>query len=316
MKKLIMILLAVFLMFGCGSCAEKASETKPEAAEPAPWTMEGMFAEHPDEANVYIYIDYETASAGDERDGYFGYLTIGDALYMGALDEADGALTGELVSYNDDWLVDSKLQVTVEAVDGNVRVTTGAGEEYLLLLVPDDEEYDDSLKFFLYGKIYQDKEIDPVLGAVYTYLALHMDDGIEETHIIIPYVNLIATDESDPKDVLAYGDYYLFEFAKQGDTLAAVSGQHCPGIVHLKKFSEDAARQYEGQRLEAALTDEETIELFGEYYDEYCSAAADPERFEQEFAQLLTDYVSYNSIEVTKYSLTDGEAKPLPQPSV
>ena len=215
-----------------------------------------------------------------------------------------------MISYDDEYIENGRMQARLKEESGNIRMSTDSGKEYLL--VPDGLEDNDSLKFFQYGKIYADREPDRVLTAVYNYLSfLKMGDD-DYTKVTIPYVRMIKTDESNPDDILVYGDYYMFDFEKREDTLIAVSGDHCPGIVHLKKFSEEAALDYEGQSMDEALTDEDAKELFGDYYDEYIAVTSDREPFEQGYAQLIADYVNYYSLGVTKYSLTDGEIRSLP----
>ncbi|MBR1627898.1 MAG: hypothetical protein IJ679_01355, partial [Lachnospiraceae bacterium] len=126
-----------------------------------------------------------------------------------------------------------------------------------------------------------------------------------------------ATYEEDEGGLIGEFISYDDDYVEKGRMQARLKeeggkGSHCPGIVHLKKFSEEAALDYEGQSMDEALTDEDAIELFGEYYDEYVAVTSDRELFEKEYAQLIADYVKYNSLGVTKYSLTDGEVRSLP----
>ena len=301
---LCMIILGGLIISGCANAVPQNKET-------ASWTLEGMFVDDIENPACILGIEYKTSEDGSEKEGYYGYFIEGQTFYDVTYEENDGELSGEFISYDDDYIENGRMQARLKEESGNIRMSTDSGKEYLL--VPDGSEDNDSLKFFQYGKIYANREPDRVLTAVYNYLSfLKMGDD-DYTKVTIPYVRMIKTDESNPDDILVYGDYYMFDFEKREDTLIAVSGNHCPGIVHLKKFSEEAALDYEGQSMDEARTDEDAKELFGEYYDEYIAVTSDREPFEQGYAQLIADYVKYHSLGVTKYRLTDGEVRSLPR---
>ena len=286
------------------------AETTTKKEDASSWTQEGTFIDDIENPTYILDIEYKTSEDGVEKEGYYGYFISGEKFYNASYKETDDGLTGEFISYDNEYIENGKMQVKLKEENGNIYMTTDTGEEYLL--VQDKSEDNDYLKFFQYGKIYAGRGADRVLTAVYNYLSFRRMGDNDYNTVTIPYVHIIKTDDSDPKEVLVYGDYYLFDFEKQEDTLVAVSGSHCPGIVHLKKFSEDAAMDYAGQSMDEAFTDEDAEKILGEYYNEYIAVTSDKEQFEKEYAQLIADYVKYNSLEVTKYSLTDGEIDSLP----
>ena len=297
------IVIGGLIISGCTNAASSNKET-------AEWTLEGMFTDDIENPMCILGIEYKASEDGFEKEGYYGYFIEGQTFYDAIYEEDDGGLIGEFISYDDDYVEKGRMQARLKEEGGNIRMSIDSGEEYLL--VPDESEDTESLKFFQYGKIYAGRGTDSVLTAVYNYLSFLKMGEDDYMKVTIPYVRIIEIDESNPEDVLVYGDYYMFDFEKREDTFIAVSGSHCPGIVHLKKFSEEAALDYEGQSMDEARTDEDAKEIFGDYYDEYVAVTSDRELFEKEYAQLIADYVKYNSLGVTNYSLTDGEVRPLP----
>ena len=129
---------------------------------------------------------------------------------------------------------------------------------------------------------------------------------------MVPYVNIIGVEESDPEDVLIYGDYYLWEMAIEGDVLVAVSGGHCPGVIHAERFGEGETAIYSALRMEEALTDDEAEPLFGTYFEAYQGIASDQDTREAEMAQVFADYVRANDLAVSKYQIAEEEARELP----
>lgn len=103
-------------------------------------------------------------------------------------------------------------------------------------------EVREALPFFQYNKIYECNGYDPAEAAVYEYLAFERPEGYDPYRVLIPYVNIVAIDDSDQESSLIYGDYYLYEFEKHEDTLVMTSGSHCPGVIHAMRDGEGGKR--------------------------------------------------------------------------
>ena len=105
---------------------------------------------------------------------------------------------------------------------------------------PDDTDYSDPnfLPMFSYNQVLADIGFDPLQAAAYDYLSFDYMKDYDVSNAVIPYVQIVDIDETNGDDVLLYGDYYVWEFAREDDTLVAVSGGHCPGIIHLERFGD------------------------------------------------------------------------------
>ena len=171
----------------------------------------------------------------------------------------------------------------------------------------------DFLPMFSYNMVLADLGYDPLEAAAYDYLAFEYNRVSDVDHVLIPYAKIVDIDEDNPEDILLYGDYYLWEFEKQDDTLVAVSGGHCPGIIHLERFGEGEAASYSPVgTMDEAFTDDDAKDLFGEYYDKYVETASDDVTREEEYALVIANYVKVNNLKVTKYQFGGEDAVKLP----
>ena len=170
-----------------------------------------------------------------------------------------------------------------------------------------------ALPFFRYNEIYAGTDsADPVYAAAYDYLSFEKTNEYEPENTMIPYVHVIAVDESDPSDVLIYGDYYLWEFALEGDVLTAVSGGHCPGVIHAERSGEGVTAVYSAVSMDEAFTESDTAALFGQHIDEYRAVASDDQARDAAAAQVIADYVRVNGLDVTRYQIGGAEPRELP----
>ncbi len=170
-----------------------------------------------------------------------------------------------------------------------------------------------ALPSFRYDEVFAASDsFDPAEAAAYDYLALEKNSDHDPDHVMIPYVAVVAVDDTDPSDVLIYGDYYLWEFALEGDVLDAVSGGHCPGVIHAERSGEGETAVCSAVGMDEAFTDSDEGRIFGDHYDDYRAAVSDEQARDAAIAQVIADYVRVNGLEVTGFRLGGGEARQLP----
>ena len=267
-----------------------------------------------DSSENHLSLFYLTKEDGYDKDGWAVMAILEDTLYSGEPAEEDNTLAGELTSYKEDMSPDQTLKVTITASRDHVLLRTEDGTEYDF--GPDDTDYaalaGEMLPFFQYNQLYAYRGFNNQDAAAYDYLSFEKEKGTDPNHALIPYVHLIAIDDTNEKDVLMYGDYWLWEFEKQDDVLVAVSGGHCPGIIHAERFGEPGTGIYSANSMEEGFTDDDVKTLMGEHYWDYLRITSDQEAREQGMAQVIADYVSANDLPVTKYQMPGEEPKELP----
>ena len=307
------------------SSAETAAETaSTDAAEPDSSTeaaaQDSSFDEaaqgnYIDEAGNHLAIYYMKKEDGYEKDGWAAMAVFGEEIQSGELMEEGGALSGELSIFNGDGTPGAAYKVTLTKEDGGILMQTEKGDAYHF--VWDDTDYaalaGEMLPMFQYNQLYAYRGFDNVAAAAYDYLSFDYRKDYDPSNVLIPYVRIIAMEESDPKDVLMYGDYWLFEFAREDDVLTAVSGGHCPGIIHAERFGDAGNGIYSANSMEEALTDQDAERLFGDHYKEFERVASDDAARDAGLAQVIADYVSANDLPVTKYRIAGEDPKELPE---
>lgn len=147
---------------------------------------------------------------------------------------------------------------------------------------------------------------DPVECAVYEYLADEIAEnyggGDDDDTISVPIVNIIRTDEIE-NGYNVLGDFWVFNYKVEGDTLKCISGGAHPGMMTVMKDDDD--EEYEvtamvpvedGENYEASAK-----EIFGDSYEEFAKVNSDSDARETLRAETLANYVKMNGLSVTKY---------------
>ena len=290
---------------------DEAGETDAAENPSGEWTLEGAFI---DDSENHLLIYHMKVEDGYDEEGWSLTAIFGEDIYGGEVEVKGGVMAGKIATYDDNGDKDEEIEVTLKEEDGQIIFKSSDGREYKFK--QDDTDYseanDDLMPFFQYNQIYGD-DPDPVEAAAYDYLAFEKEKDADPSYALIPYVNVIAVDDSNEKDVLIYGDYFIMELKKDGDTLVEVSGSHCPGVIHAERFGEGEMAIYSANSMDEGFTDDDVKTLFGKHFKEYTKATSDYEKVDKEKAQIIADYVKANNLEITKYELTGEEAKDLPE---
>ena len=143
---------------------------------------------------------------------------------------------------------------------------------------------------------------DPAEMAVYTYLTDEIAGNYDKADCSIPVVTVIDVDKSNPEDVKIKGDYWIYNYNIEGDTLKCVSGGAHPGCLHIKP-SDNGTYEVIGFDAVKDGSDYETSakEIFGDKYDEFIKCTSDDKAREARRLESVSLYVNANEVPVTKY---------------
>lgn len=335
MRKKLSITLISCLLLACTSCGQKAeapvtnevqeetpaaeavqeeapaAETAEELAQASKWSSQGAFI---DEKENHIFLYYTTVADGYPNDAWTVTALFGEKFYGGEMQEQDGVLTGVVTNYDENSNPVEDMKITLREDSGNVIFIGEDGSESVY--APDNTDYaamaGEMLPMFSYNSLYAFEEPDNLAAAAYDYLAFDYKFDSEAANVVIPYVDIVGVDNTDPKDVLVYGSYYLWEFKKEDDTLVAVSGGHYPGVIHMERFGEVENAAYSAFSMDEAFTDSDVEPLFKEHYDAYIKASSDDKKRNAGIAQVVADYVHANNLPVTKYQMFGSDPQELP----
>lgn len=153
---------------------------------------------------------------------------------------------------------------------------------------------------------------DPVECAVWKYLcediAVMYDrpDGA----ITVPVVQIVKTDaDGDDGETEVYGDFWVYNYVPEGDTLKFVSGGAHPGKMEVVKDGDEYKVTSmevveDGGNFESSARD-----IFEEDYDKFMKISSDSDAREALRLKGLADYVKTNGLAVSK--VQDYDADPV-----
>jgi hypothetical protein len=150
---------------------------------------------------------------------------------------------------------------------------------------------------------------DPVECAVWQYLAEDVAAGYEPDAdtVSVPVVTVIKTEEGEDGDTHVYGDFWVYNYKINGDTLECVSGGAHPGVAHVAKDG-DAYKVVDFKGVEDGGSFESSAkEIFGDEFDDFMEVNSDADAREALRAKGLADYVKTNGLAVTKYQDYDQD---------
>ena len=134
----------------------------------------------------------------------------------------------------------------------------------------------------------------------------------------IPCPIIVAEEDSDRDDIRVYGDFWIFNYDLEGDTLKNTSGGAYPGCMHFKAV--DSAAGYEVTSMEVAADgsdfDESAKKIFGKHYDEFVKVNSDDKAREETRAQIIANYVAANNLSITAYQDYGWDPVPLPEENI
>ena len=102
-----------------------------------------------------------------------------------------------------------------------------------------------------------------LLTAIDDYFIKEIASHYEPAPYSVPFHNFLAVDDTDPQDILVWGDFWLMNYDLKGTTLLTRSGGNYPGLFHLAK-TDDGFKVTEAKFVEDGERNGESVkEIFG-----------------------------------------------------
>jgi len=143
------------------------------------------------------------------------------------------------------------------------------------------------------------EEVDPIVTTIKNYLINEIGKQYALGDVCIPSIAIVDTDESNPKDILVWGDFWVFNYNLSGDTLKTVSGGSHPGLMHLKQSTEGTEVIGFDVVADGSKNLQSAKEIFGEFYDAFQAINSNDEEREETRISQVADYVKENGIGAT-----------------
>ena len=157
------------------------------------------------------------------------------------------------------------------------------------------------------------KEEATPLTAVDDYLVNEIGKNYDQSDVTIPYAFVVSTDESNPDDILVWGDFWVFNYDIAGDTLKTASGGSYPGLMHVKKTDNG----FEVFGFDAVADGSDNMpsakKIFGDKFDAFWELNSDQEKREDMRLHFTSDYVKKHNLPVTMLQDYGWPAVALPE---
>lgn len=139
------------------------------------------------------------------------------------------------------------------------------------------------------------------IAAIKYYLTTEIGSNYAPGEVCIPCGTVIATDQSNPDDILVWGDFWVFNYNIAGDTLKMVSGGSHPGLMHVRKSGDRYDVTAFEQTEDGSGNIRSAKRIFGEYFEAFWKINSDKESREAERKAATAEYVRVYNLPVTCY---------------
>ena len=151
---------------------------------------------------------------------------------------------------------------------------------------------------------------------VYGYIIDEFSKGYEPADVSIPSPIIVKEDVLDNGDINLYGDFWVYNYNLNGDTLECASGGSYPGCMHIKKGDNG----YEVVSFDMVGNGSEfepsAKKIFGDYYEDFMKAEADEEAREKDRAQIIANFVAANDLDISQYKDFGWDPVTLPKENI
>ena len=154
---------------------------------------------------------------------------------------------------------------------------------------------------------------DVYMPVMNQYLVDSIGAQYAQGEVCIPCATIIGTDESNPDSLLVWGDFWVFNFKQDGDTLKTVSGGDHPGLMVFQKDEKGEYVVTSFEQVEDGHGNEASAKrIFGDLYNFFHSVNSDEVSREQVRAEFIARYVKEHNLPVKYYQDYGWPAKEIP----
>lgn len=140
---------------------------------------------------------------------------------------------------------------------------------------------------------------DTYLAAIEKYLVDSIGINYDKTDVSIPSYTMVAVDESNPSDILAWGCYWIENFNIAGDTLKMKSGGSYPGLMHVS----NSDGRFCVTSFECVADGSDFLpsakRIFAEKYDKFAKLNSDDVARDETRMKAIKEFVAKHNLKVT-----------------
>ena len=174
------------------------------------------------------------------------------------------------------------------------------------------------ISLIILDKKYADKQIVMVneqvkdyYAAIDRYLAEQIAAHYAPGEYSVPVYQEVAVNGNDSTDIRIWGDFWVYNYKQEGDTLKCVSGGSHPGLMHICQMGEsfyvsDFEQVEDGSSFQPSVK-----RIFGEYFETFQIHHSDGDEHESLRHDVLRAFVRDHGLSATKYQDYGWPAKDL-----
>ena len=151
--------------------------------------------------------------------------------------------------------------------------------------------------------VYEYPDKTSLLYEVNKYLIENVATDYEPADVSIPVITVTTTDDSNPDDIVVYGDFYIDNYNLNVNILECESGGDYPGAMHLKKTDTGYEVTSFDVCKDGSSFDSSAKEIFGEHYDDFMKVfqTIQGTSREEQRKQIISEYVKTNNLSITAF---------------
>ena len=174
------------------------------------------------------------------------------------------------------------------------------------------------LSLIILEKKYADKtvvmvneQVKDYYAAVDRYLAEQIAGFYAKGEYSVPVYQEVAVNADDSTDIRIWGDFWVYNYKQEGDTLKCVSGGSHPGLMHICQMGEYFYVSAFDQVEDGSSFQPSAKRIFGEYFETFQIHHSDGDEHERLRHDMLRAFVRDHKLSATKYQDHGWPAKDL-----
>ena len=137
--------------------------------------------------------------------------------------------------------------------------------------------------------------------AISSYLCKEIAPQYRQGQLCIPTLMIVRVDDTDPDKQLVWGDFWVWWYDLQGDTLMTVSGGNHSGLMTIARQDGALTVTSFEQTVDGAGNDASARRIFGSHYDIYQNMHSNQDVREAVRQEQMAEYVSSHDLDIHYY---------------
>lgn len=135
--------------------------------------------------------------------------------------------------------------------------------------------------------------------AIERYFVNEIGKQYAEAEYCVPFHKIVSVDERDAENILVWGDFWVFNYNRSGDTLKTVSGGNHPGLLHIRQTDTGFEVASFDQVADGSDNLKSAQQIFGDKYEAFHAFHSNEQIREQRRVEVLAEYVRKQNLPVS-----------------